>query len=98
MQDSDVWGLKRAGELTEGLFINNFDPTFGSPNWARPEPNVEARELQGATDNYFLFQFVISRPVTVVHKTVPTVLDGCLRVGGLLAFLKIFSTLLTFVH
>jgi hypothetical protein len=41
---------------------------------------------------------MIIRPVTVIHKTVPTVLDGCLKVGGLLGFLKIFSSLINFLN
>jgi hypothetical protein len=34
----------------------------------------------------------------VVHKAVPTVLDGCLKMGGFLGFLKIFSSILNYIH
>ena len=41
---------------------------------------------------------MINRPVAVIHKFCPTVIDGILKIGGLIGFYKIFSTLIGYFH
>ena len=38
------------------------------------------------------------RPVTVLRKSVPTVIDSILKIGGLLGFIRLFSIGLGFTH
>jgi len=79
VNENDVWGLSAGTE--RGLYIDYFDSEYGSPSWNPPKLE---------RDNSHTFQFLMNRPVTSVVKKVPTVLDACLRIGGLVAFIKLF--------
>lgn len=38
-ENTDVWGLSKFRDGSKrGLYINYFDPTFGSPSWDPPKP------------------------------------------------------------
>ena len=87
VNENDVWGLRTGTQ--RGLYVDYFDSEWGSPSWDPPK--------LGKT-NYHSFQFLMNRPVTSVVKKVPTVLDACLRIGGFVAFIKLFVSGLLELH
>ena len=47
--------------------------------------------------SYYL-EFYVERPVTIFKKSVPTLLDSILKIGGLLGFIKLISMAMSYVH
>ena len=58
--------------------------------------NIAGRQIKVFNSILTSFQFPMNRPVTMIQKTVPTIFGGCLKVGGLIGFIKIFYAILTF--
>jgi hypothetical protein len=94
-----VWGFKNTENSNRSLYVSSFDPDLGTPSWDPWVRNGSViNQVSGIGYNNHLFQFLFNRPVTVYTKTLPTVIDACLRLGGLLGFLKIFSSILGYIH
>lgn len=45
-----------------------------------------------------MLRFYFQRPITIYFKTLPTVIDGFLKIGSFLGFLKLFSFAMNFMH
>ena len=90
--NDDIWGKIapwRDNNISRQLFVNHFETDLGTPSY----------KIQNSDDfDVYGYQILFLRPVNFYIKTKTSVLDGMLKVGGLLGFLKIFSAVLGWVH
>lgn len=88
-------GYERRNSDITGLFPNKFNQSLLSVDflqWSYPDHRQESHPIS------LLMFMLFERPAIVYTKTLPTLIDGLLKIGGLLGFIKLFSYTMNFIH